>query len=401
MIDLTLTPEQQMLQKAARDFAQHDMQPIVDQIEAAPHDAVVPWDLCRPLFQKGAEMGFVSLLVPEAYGGLGLSCIDLALVLEEMGTVDVAIPANYFNLSATLYLLAARTADEVQKRRILRTLTERPHLLSGALSEPNIAGSDLFSPSAGSQIGVQTAARREGEQYVINGHKSAFVTNAGVADAYFVMARTDFDKPPAQGMTMFYVPADTRGLSFGKRTEMIGWKTAHHAEIYFDSVCVPVSSRVGVEGQAGMIFASTPEISIGLAACYVGLARAAYEYALNYAKQRMSWGRPIIQHQAVGLKLADMLVDVQSARLLVWDAAHTADTNPMLAATVKAPAAKTHAVDAAIRNAQRCVEILGGYGVTREYRAGKYLNDAWIGYSCDFTRDLLRLGMVDFLPGSA
>jgi alkylation response protein AidB-like acyl-CoA dehydrogenase len=146
-----------------------------------------------------------------------------------------------------------------------------------------------------------------------------------------------------------------------------------------------------------MLLGAVAEMPVGLAACYVGLARAAYEYARTYAGQRVSWGRPIIEHQAVALKLADMYVDTQAARLMVWDAAHACETAPMAAGTVKAPAAKTFAVDVAIRNAQRCVEILGGYGVTKEYRAGKFLNDAMVGYACDFTRDLLRMGMVAFI----
>ena len=134
-----------------------------------------------------------------------------------------------------------------------------------------------------------------------------------------------------------------------------------------------------------------------LAACFVGLARASYEYVKDYVQQRKSWGKPLIEHQAVALKLSDMYVDLQAARLLVWEAALAVDTNPMLAATLKGPAAKTNAVDVAIRNSQRAVEMLGGYGITTEYPVGRYLNDAWIGYACDFTRDLLRLGMKQFL----
>jgi alkylation response protein AidB-like acyl-CoA dehydrogenase len=398
MVNLTLTEEQQMLKKAARTFADKEIAPVVDKIEAAGHDEIVPWDLCQPIFEKGAEMGFTSLLVPEAHGGLGQSCVDLAIVMEELGTLDVAIPANYFNLTAGMNVLVSRAASDSQKQWMLQHLKDgKPLLHSGALSEPNIAGSDLFCPSPEPGVGPQSIAERRNGDYYINGHKSAFVTNAGVADVYFVMARTDLDTPPSQGLTMLYVPADTPGLSFGKRTEMIGWKTAHHTEIYLDNVCVPVENRIGEEGQAGMIFASTPEMAIGLAACYIGLARAAYEYALDYARERRSWGKPIIEHQTVALKLAEMMVDVQSARLMVWDAAHAADTDPMLAATVKAPTAKTFAVDAAIRNAQRAVEILGGYGVTKEYRTGKFLNDAWIGYSCDFTREVLLLGLKDFM----
>jgi alkylation response protein AidB-like acyl-CoA dehydrogenase len=223
------------------------------------------------------------------------------------------------------------------------------------------------------------------------------VTNAGIADAYFIIARTDLDKPLGESMSIFYVPANTPGLKFGKRTEMIGWKPSHHASIHLDNVRVPAENLLGQEGEAAKLLMLLPEVAIGLAASYVGLARAAYEYALDYAKKRVSWGRPIIQHQAVALKLADMMINTQAARLTVWDAAYTADTNPQLAAMVKAPAAKTFAVDVAIKNAQAALEILGGYGVTKESQAGKFLADASIGYSCDFTREVLRLGLVNCL----
>jgi alkylation response protein AidB-like acyl-CoA dehydrogenase len=134
-----------------------------------------------------------------------------------------------------------------------------------------------------------------------------------------------------------------------------------------------------------------------LAACFVGLAREAYEYALRYARERHSGGRPLIEHQAVALKIADMAVDVHAARLLVWDAARACETDPRAAAVFKSPAAKSAAVDAAINNSRRCVEVLGGYGVTREYQAGRLLNDAMVGYACDFTRDVLRLGITQLL----
>jgi alkylation response protein AidB-like acyl-CoA dehydrogenase len=270
-------------------------------------------------------------------------------------------------------------------------------VFSAAESEPNVASSDLFCPTPDAQIGMKTVAVRDGDTYVLNGKKSGLVTNAGIADAYFIIARTALDKPMQESMSIFYIGADTPGLTFGQRTEMIGWKASHHAAIHLDNVRVPAQNLIGQEGQAGALLMLVPEVAIGLAASYVGLARAAYEYALNYAKQRVSWGRPLISHQAVALKLADMMVNTQAARLMVWDAACAADSDPQLAATIKAPAAKTFAVDVAIKNAQTAVEILGGYGVIKEYRAGKFLSDAWIGYSCHFTRDILRLGLVNFM----
>jgi len=398
MIDLSLSPEQRMLQQTFRDFARNVVAPAAERIDAATEPGLFPFDQCRELLRKGAEEGYLALVVPEEQGGLGGSCVDLALLCEELGAVDVAIGANLFNLTATMHLMVARFGSDEQRERILAPMRDRrPRVLSGALSEPNVAGSDLFAPAPGEGVGIRTRAARDGDSYVLHGAKSAFVTNGGIADGYFVLARTNPDAPPAAGMSMFYVPADSPGLSCGRPTELIGWKSGHHAELFLDGVRVHESNRIGAEGQAGMLLGSVAEMPVGLAACYVGLARAAYEYARDYARQRVSWGRPIIEHQAVALKLADMYVDAQAARLMVWDAAHACSADPMAAGTVKAPAAKTFAVDMAIRNARRCVEILGGYGVTREYRAGKLLNDAMVGYACDFTRDLLRLGMVRFI----
>ncbi|MEI1373255.1 acyl-CoA/acyl-ACP dehydrogenase [Nostoc sp. UHCC 0926] len=398
MIDFSLTQEQQMLQSLARDFAQNKIGPIVQIIEESNNLEMEPWDFCKQVFYKGAELGFTSLMVPKELGGMGRKCIDLAVVLEEIGAVDVSIACSYFNLTAAMSLFVSRVATQEQQERILSFVkSEKPHLFSAAESESNVATSDLFCPLPDPNIGMKTFAAREGNGYILNGTKSSLVTNAGIADAYFIIARTAMDKPLRESLSIFYVPTDTPGIKFGKKTQMIGWKASHHAEICLDNVLVAAQNLIGQEGEAGKLLMLVPEVAIGLAASYVGLARAAYEYALNYAKQRVSWGRPIIEHQAVALKLADMMINTQAARLVVWDAARTAETSPQLAATVKAPAAKTFAVDVAIKNAQTAVEILGGYGVTKECLAGKFLADATIGYSCDFTREVLRLGIVNFL----
>ena len=398
MIDFSLTQEQQMLQSQARDFAQNEVLSIVQIIEESFNPEMESWDFCKHLFHKGSELGFTSLMVPKELGGVGGKCIDLAIVLEEIGAVDVSIACSYFNLTAAMSLFVSRVATQEQQKRILSFVESgKPHLFSAAESEPNIATSDLFCPFPDPNIGMKTFAARQGNAYILNGTKSSLVTNAGIADAYIIIARTAMDRPLRESLSIFYVPRDTPGIKFGKKTQMIGWKASHHAEIYLDNVSVPAENLIGQEGEAGKLLMLLPEVAIGLAASYVGLARAAYEYALNYAKQRVSWGRPIIEHQAVALKLADMMINTQAARLMVWDAAVTAETSPQLASTIKAPAVKTFAVDVAIKNAQMAIEILGGYGVTKECLAGKFLADATIGYSCDFTREILRLGLVNFL----
>jgi alkylation response protein AidB-like acyl-CoA dehydrogenase len=398
MIDFSLTQEQQMLQSQARDFAQNEVLSIVQIIEESFNPEMESWDFCKQVFHKGSELGFTSLMVPKELGGVGGKCIDLAIVLEEIGAVDVSVACSYFNLTAAMSLFVSRVATQEQQKRILSFVKSgKPHLFSAAESEPNVATSDLFCPFPDPNIGMKTFAARQGNAYILNGTKSSLVTNAGIADAYIIIARTAMDKPLRESLSIFYIPTDTPGIKFGKKTQMIGWKASHHAEIYLDNVSVPAENLIGQEGEAGKLLMLLPEVAIGLAASYVGLARAAYEYALNYAKQRVSWGRPIIEHQAVALKLADMMINTQAARLMVWDAAVTAETSPQLASTIKAPAAKTFAVDVAIKNAQMAIEILGGYGVTKECLAGKFLADATIGYSCDFTREILRLGLVNFL----
>ena len=339
------------------------------------------------------------LLVPEAFGGGGATAVDNVIVQEELGAADVGIASSYFNLTMSLPFLLLIAGTDAQKETWLpKFCSQKVHLLAGAQSEPSVAGSDLFCPVPDPKIGMRTHAQREGDQYIVNGNKSAFVTNAGVASTYFLLCRTSLEQPPQSSTTILLVPKETPGLSFGSKTELMGMRGAYHSEIYFDDVRVPVANRLGDEGQAGMIMAmGSGAMTVGLAANFVGLARAAYEYALAYAKERVSWGKPIIEHQAVGLKLADVAVELDAARLLVWQAAFAVDAGDETAVPLKAPAAKTYAADVAIKAAQTALEVLGAYGTTKEYETEKDLRDAWMGYSCDFTREVLRLGMVPFL----
>ncbi len=400
MIELKLTEDQQLLQQTARDFARAEVAPVVERVlkQRATAGDADPWPACAAMFRKGWELGFTRLLLPESVGGGAGRMIDAAILLEELGAVDVAIAADLYALNMTVPLIVAAGGTPAQQAELLPLIAAKPTVLSGALSEPNVAGSELFTQDPSPKMGIKTFAKRDGDHYVIRGNKSAFVTNCGIADHYFVLARTSLEKPLWESISVFFVPADTPGLKPGPRTRMTGWHTGHHAELYLEDVRVPASRLIGGEGLGARIMGSLPQMPIGLAAAYVGLARAAYEYALDYAKKRVSMGVPIIQHQSVALKLAEMYADWHVARLAVWDAALDCDADPMRAATLKAPLAKTLAVDASIRNAEKAVQILGAYGITDEYPTARLLNDAWIGYSCDFTREMLRLGMVPFLP---
>lgn len=402
MIDFNLTEEQALLQKTAKNFAEKEIAPAAEEIEKMDPGKYTPWDKVRPIFKKAAGLGLMSILIPEEFGGGGLGCIDNVLIMEEMSVADMGIASSYFNLSITAPRLILVGATPEQRVKWLKDITSADdHVISCAGSEADQAGSDSLCPIPDPKFGMRTFARKDGDSYVINGTKSAFITNAGAAKYYFVIARTDLNKPQMESTAIFYVPANTPGLSIGKRTHLIGWKTAMNAEVYLDDLRVPKEWRLG--GEAGeflplFIMQGLPFIGTGFAGNHVGLARAAYEYALQYSKERVSWGQPIIKHQLVTSMLADMWVNYQTARLLTWDAAHTVDSGSMMA-PIKSAAAKTYASDVARLNAENCVRILGSYGITMEYKAQKYLSDAWIGYSCDGTNQMLRLHMFWMLSG--
>lgn len=398
MIGFTLTDEQRMLRETARGFADARIRPLAERAkrDGAPAE---PWAWVRPAFEAGAGLGFTRLFLPEAQGGMGGSCLDAAILLEELGAADVGVASDFFALTACMPLMAMR-AGGASAEAFLGDFAARPAMvLAGAQSEPDVAGSELMLAGPDPAFGPKLSARRDGDQWVLSGSKSAFITNAGAADAYFIIARTAPDRPAFEGLSIFLVRAGTPGLTVGRKTRLIGWPLTTHAELAFDDARLPASALIGQEGGAAMTFARVPEMPVCLAACFVGLARAAFDHARQYAIERRSMGVAIARHQTVALKLAQMATNVETARLHVWQAAAACGEDPMRAALLLAPMAKTVAVDMAIANAQLCVETLGGYGVTAEYDAGRYLSDAWIGWSCDFTRDVLQLGVAAALTG--
>ncbi len=395
MIDLTPTDAQDEIRATARRFAEREMAPLV--AAAARADGHVSRDDFRSLVSSATTFGLHSMLIPEQFGGAGLGCIDNVIVHEELGAVDVGL-GGALNLIMTMPNMIAVGGTDEQKDHWLRMLaTTDGHVLAGALNEPNVAGSELFCPIDDPTLGLQTMARRDGDDYVINGAKAGWVSNGGVADTYLVFARTSTDAPAMMTTTAFLVPADTPGLQIGARSELLGMRSSWHAEVVLDDVRVRVANRLGEEGRGlELMGAASAGMAVSLAAGFVGLARTALERTVAWSNERESWGQPIRGHQAVSLKLAEMAVDLQTARLLVWDAAVAVDTGDP-AAMWKVPAAKTHAVDVAIANAERAVQVHGATGVSVGAGPEQWLRDAWTGWSCDFTRDVLRLQIADTL----
>ena len=393
-IDFTLTDEQQALRESAREFATEELAPAAAAIQETDREGS-PYDHCRDAIAEGADRGFMTLLVPEEYGGEGKGLVDLAIVMEELAAVDLGLAITYFNNTATAAKIIEAGGTDAQQERLFGDLCSLDvPLLTGARNEPDVAGSDFFCPYPDPDIGITTHAERDGDEYVINGEKVQFCANAGIAEYYFIVARTDLERPMRESLSIFVVPDGAAGLTTGERADLLGWDASHNASVTLDDVRVPAENLLGrEEGAAGQFLPrALPYITTGFAACYVGLARAAYDQAVEYAHERESWGEPIINHQAVALKLADMYVNVETARSLVWNAAHAIDSGAPDGG-VKAPAAKTHVVDVAIENAETAVKVMGGRGVTADSPAATALRDAWTGFPVDGTRDMMRLGL--------
>ncbi|CAN5293457.1 acyl-CoA dehydrogenase family protein [soil metagenome] len=397
MVDFSLTEEQLALRQFARDFAEKEIRPVAARLDRiADPNAISAWDIYR----KMHDLGFMGMMRPKAFGGLGLKMQDLCLVIEEFAAVDAGV-ATAFILLQGLGLVFLGYGNEEQRARWLpQIFGDRLFVLSIAFTESDRAGSDILSPSPDPKQGFRTHARLDGGHYVINGAKSAWVSNSGPeADAYLVVCRTDLDRPQSESLTMFYVPRDTPGLSIGKQTDKIGLRLTDHAEVYFDDVRVPVNNRIGAEGQApAMVDAGLAVSTIGVGVVGVGLARAAVDYATDYAKQRKSWGQPLIEHQAIAMMLADMHIDVEAARSLAWHAAWGIDSRS------KAPdvyrrccMVKIHGSEMAVRVTEKAMNVLGAYGLSREYPVEKWHRDALAGPIEDIHNILWRLKIAKSL----
>lgn len=374
MIAFDLTDEQRDMRDLARRFAEQEIRPIAAEYDEREE---VPWEVIR----KAAQAGFMAYYIPEAYGGGGITdAVTHCLVDEELfwGCAGVGSIIGGTGLCATPILLAG---TETQKRKYLSRFCDPNNLTLGAFA--------LTEPAAGSDpASLATQARREGDEYVINGSKT-FITNGGIADIYVIFANVD-PGLGRKGITAFIAEKDWPGLIPGKKEKKMGIRASHTATLAFENLRIPLENRLGEEGQGFKLAMQTFEttrthVAIGA----VGLARAAYEYALQYARERMQFGRPIIEHQAVAFMLADMATHIEAARLLCWRAAYEADRGRY--ATQAASMAKAFAADVAMKVTTDAVQILGGYGYMRDYPVEKWMRDAKIMQIYEGTAQIQRL----------
>jgi acyl-CoA dehydrogenase len=370
LVDFTLTDEQKDLRELAHSFAEKEIRPV-----AWDYDRDGTWP--KEIIEKAWEVGLMNVHLPEAYGGPGLDMLSGCLIEEELGWgcsgIGTTLMAN--GLASAPLLIGA--SEEV-KREYLGMLTEGPKLASFCLTEPD-AGSDVS--------GMKTTAVRRGDEYVINGSK-VFITNGGYADWFTVYAKTDMEAGH-RGISAFVVPKDDTVI-VDKKEDKLGQRASNTAAISFNDTVVPARNLLGEENHGFKLAMQTLDRTrpavCGLA---VGIARAAFEFASEYAKERVQFGVPIAMHQAVAFMIADMATKIEAARLLTWESAVLLDQGKRN--TLVASHAKRYSADTAMEVTVDAVQVYGGYGFIKEYPVEKLMRDAKIMQLYEGTSQIQRL----------
>jgi alkylation response protein AidB-like acyl-CoA dehydrogenase len=378
-VDFTLSDEQQLIRETARGFCAAEITPY-----AAEWDRSETID--RSIVGKLAELGFLAAALPEEHGGMGLDMVSYALVVEELGRADSNV-RGIVSVSNGLYgKSVARWGSDEQKARLLPPLATGEALGCYALTEPG-AGSD---PG-----GLETRAERDGNDWVISGQK-IFITLGSWAANALVFARTG--EPGPRGITCFVVPADAKGFEARPIKGKLGLRAQDTAELFLDAVRVPDENRLGELGSGFKVAMSALDHGrISLGAGCVGIAQGCLDASIAYTKERKQFGRSVASFQLVQELLADIAVETEAARLLVWRAAATADRGERH--TVEASYAKYFASEVAVRAANAAVQAHGGYGYIDEYPVGKYLRDARVTTLYEGTSQIQKLLIGRALTG--
>ncbi len=368
------TEEQSLLRDMVREFAEKEVAP-----SAKERDEEERFDRGL-MFDRLAELGLTGIVFPEEYGGAGADYISYAIAVEELSRVcastGVTLSAHLSLGSNPIYLFG----NQAQKEQFLVPLAEGRKMGAFGLTEPS-AGSD-----AG---GTKTTAVKDGDSWILNGTK-IFITNAGEAEVYIVFARTDRTAEKHYGISAFIVEKDTAGFSFGKKEQKMGIRSSPTMELVFQDCRIPADNLLGKEGEGFKVAMKTLDGGrIGIASQALGIAQGALDTAVNYAKDRKQFDTPIGRFQGVQFQLADMATQIECSRLLVYNAAYRASAG--LSYSQQSAMAKLMASETAMRVTTQAVQILGGYGYTRDFPVERMMRDAKITEIYEGTSEVQRL----------
>ncbi len=372
IMDFSRSEELEAIRQTVREFAEREIRPHVMDWDESQH-------LPREILTSLAELGCLGILVPPEYGGAGLGYQEYVTVIEELsrvdGSVGLSIAAHNSLCTAHIHLVG----NESQRQQFLVPLARGEKVGAWSLTEP----------ASGSDAGAMRAtAKREGDTWVLNGEK-AFTTHGTSGDVYVAMARTD-PKDRHDGISAFIIEKGTPGFQPGKKENKLGLRASDTSTIIFDNCRIPESNLLGKEGNG---FRDSMDVlaggRIGIAALALGMAQGAYEAALNYSKEREQFGKPISEFQAIRFKLADMATEIDAARLLTYRAAWMRERG--IKTTSEPSMAKLYAAEVAVRVANECVQIHGGYGYVKDYPAEKYYRDAKLCTIGEGTSEIQRI----------
>ncbi|MDZ7330816.1 MAG: acyl-CoA dehydrogenase [candidate division KSB1 bacterium] len=377
-MDFNLTDEQIMVRDSIRDFAKQRLAPLA---EKADQEGVMDVEIIKEL----AELGYCGICIPSEYGGAGFDTLCYALAIEEVSKADASVGVMLSVTNSPAQLPILDFGSELLKKTYLPKLASGSSIGAFCLSEAN-AGSDAAS--------IKTSADLNGDYYRLNGRKQ-FVTNGGIADIFIVFAVTD-KSAGAKGISAFVVEKNFPGFRIGKIENKMGLKASSTAEVILEDCRVPKQNLIGEPGQGYKIALATLDHSrIGIAAQALGIAEAAFEQALEYSKQRVQFGRPICQFQAIQFMLSDMATEIEAARYLVYHAAWRYDQKQRV--SKEASMAKLFASEMAFRVVHKALQIHGGYGYMKEYPIERMYRDQRVTEIYEGTSEVQRIVIANQL----
>lgn len=378
-----LTDEQQMVRETVRDFAENELAPGALERDINKTFAMEQW-------KKFGELGFAGMTIEEEYDGTPLDAISEAIVIEELSRCDASFGVLVAVHSGLTGSTITNWATPEQKQLVCPKMASGEWIAAYSLSEAG-AGSDAPALSC--------EAKLDGDEWAINGTKM-WVTNGKHADVYIIFAKSHPGaEKKSKTVSAFIVPADSKGLTVSKIEDKLGIRASDTAEIVLDNVRVPRSMVLGPEGEGLKVAFNALDISrIGIAAQALGIAQGAFDHAAKYANERETFGKPIVQHQSIGNYLADMKTRIEAARLLVYKAAWMKGEG--MVHTSESSQAKLYAGDTAVYVADRAVQILGGYGYTKDFPVERYYRDAKITQIYEGTQEIQRLVIARAVAGT-